>query len=186
MSEDIRQIESEINALRARLVEARKQAAAMPVQDYALRDLHGDEVRLSALFGGKPDLIVVHNMGRKCPYCTLWADGFAGFARHIENRAGFVLCSADEPAVAREFAASRGWPFRVVSGHGSPFAHDMGFEPRPGEPWPGVSTFRRGSDGSISRVGMASFGPGDEFCSIWHMLDLLRDGAAGWEPKYSY
>ncbi|MBX3405626.1 MAG: DUF899 family protein [Phycisphaeraceae bacterium] len=186
MNDEVRRIESEINALRRQLVEARKAAAAMPVRDYVLRSVDGAEVRLSGLFGNKPDLILVHNMGRKCPYCTLWADGFVGFARHIGNRAGFALCSADEPEVAREFAASRGWPYRVVSGHGSSFAHDMGFEPKPGEPWPGVSTFRRAGDGSITRIGAASFGPGDEFCSIWHMLDLLRDGAAGWEPKYSY
>lgn len=186
MQTEVQRIESEIAELRKQLVQARKQAAAMSVQDYALRGVDGSEVRLSALFNGKPDLIIVHNMGRKCPYCTLWADGLIGFAKHLENRAGFALCSADEPEVARQFAASRGWPYRVVSGHGSPFAHDMGFEPKPGEPWPGVSTFRRAADGSITRIGAASFGPGDDFCSIWHMLDLLRDGAAGWEPKYTY
>lgn len=186
MNEEVRRIEAEVAALRKQLVEARKRAGAMPVQDYLLRDVDGSQVRLSNLFGDKQDLIVVHNMGRKCPYCTLWADGFAGFARHIGSRAGFALCSADQPEVAREFAASRNWPFRVVSGHGSTFAHDLGFEPRPGEVWPGVSTFRRSGDGSIMRIGAANFGPGDEFCSIWHVFDLLRDGAAGWEPKYSY
>jgi hypothetical protein len=35
-------------------------------------------------------------------------------------------------------------------------------------------------------VATAPFGPGDAFCPTWHVLDLLADGAAGWEPKYKY
>jgi predicted dithiol-disulfide oxidoreductase (DUF899 family) len=31
-------------------------------------------VRLSELFAGKADLILIHNMGTTCPNCTLWAD----------------------------------------------------------------------------------------------------------------
>ena len=27
---------------------------------------------------------------------------------------------------------------------------------------------------------------GDDFCAVWHMFDLLKDGWAGWEPQYSY
>src|SRR6516162_6332847 len=32
-------------------------------------------------------LFVIHNMGAGCRNCTLWADGFNGMLRHIENRA---------------------------------------------------------------------------------------------------
>lgn len=184
--DELKALEAEMSALREKLTAARRRAGAMSVQDYTLRTIDGTPVKLSELFGDKRDLIVVHNMGRKCVYCTLWADGFIGFANHLNSRAAFVLCSADEPATARAFAASRKWPFRVVSGHGSSFAHDMGFEPKPDEVWPGVSTFYRAADGTISRIAAAPFGPGDSFCAIWPMFDLLKDGAASWEPKYSY
>jgi len=51
------------------------QADAEPeeVADYQMATLHGP-VRLSELFAGKADLIVIHNMGTTCPNCTLWAD----------------------------------------------------------------------------------------------------------------
>lgn len=186
MFDELQKLEAEMSELRARMNEARRRAGAMSVKDYELKTTDGASVKLSELFGDKSDLIVVHNMGRKCPYCTLWADGFIGFAKHLNNRAAFALCSADDPATAKEFAASRGWPYRVVSGHGSPFAHEMGFEPKPGEVWPGVSTFHRAADGTISRIATANFGPGDSFCSIWHIFDMLKDGPASWEPRYTY
>jgi predicted dithiol-disulfide oxidoreductase (DUF899 family) len=186
MTEELKKLEAEMSVLRERVNEARRHAGAMKVQDYTLKTTDGGQVKLSELFGGKKDLILIHNMGKKCPYCTLWADGFVGFTAHANNRAAFVLCSADDPATAKEFAASRGWPYRVVSGHGSTFTHDMGYEPKPGEFWPGVSTFHRAADGTISRVATAPFGPGDSFCPIWHMFDMLKDGPASWEPKYTY
>ncbi len=187
MEHELKKLEDELSEVRSRLDRARRRAGAKGgVTDYTLKSLDGRDVRLSELFGDKQDLIVVHNMGRKCAYCTLWADGFAGFAAHLSDRAGFVLCSADEPAVAKEFATSRKWPFRVLSGHGSPFARDMGYQPAPDQPMPGASTFHRAADGSIERVSTAPFGPGDSFCAIWPFFDMLKDGPGSWVPKYAY
>jgi hypothetical protein len=43
--------------------------------------------------------------------------------------------------------------------------------------------FRR--DGNrILRVSDAGFGPGDDFCALWHIFDLLPGGAGDWQPKY--
>ena len=50
----------------------------------------GREATLSSLFGDRGGLIVVHNMGRDCSYCTMWADGFTGLLPHLESRAAFV------------------------------------------------------------------------------------------------
>lgn len=185
MNSEIRSLESQIGELKAKLAEARRRAAAEPVNDYQLRRPDGTPVMLSALFGSKTELLVVHNMGRKCPYCTLWADGFNGVWRHLADRAAFVVTSPDEPAVMREFAASRGWGFVMASIAGSPFARDLGYEPEPGKFWPGVSGLRlRG--GRIERTGCATFGPGDDFCSVWPMLELIDGGKGEWEPRYSY
>ena len=50
---------------------------------------------------------------------------------------------------------------------------------------PGVSVFQRAPQG-ILRVSDTAFGPGDDFCSVWHLFDLLPDGAAGWAPQLDY
>ena len=184
-SDEIRRLQAEIQELKARVSEARRLAPCEPVEDSELRRTDGSSVRLSELFRDKVDLLVVHNMGKGCSYCTLWADGFTGFLPHLQDRCSFVLCSNDDPETARAFADSRGWNFQVVSGAGTSFAKDMGFASEDGKPWPGVSAFHKGKDGKIVRTGSAPFGPGDDFCSPWPLFDLLKGGAGGWAPKYS-
>jgi predicted dithiol-disulfide oxidoreductase (DUF899 family) len=188
MNAEIRDILNQIEALNLQLAEARRRAAApRPIPDYDFRTPDGAPVRLSELFGDKRDLLIVHNMGRRCSYCTMWADGFNGLHHHLENRCAFVVASPDEPHIIREFAAGRGWKFRMVCATGSTFNNDMGFEPAPGKGvWPGVSSFHRADDGSILRISSAQFGPGDQFCPVWPLLDLLKDGPAGWEPRFEY
>ncbi len=185
-SENVRRLEEEIARLKATLAEMRRSTPPSPVHDYSLRRADRSSVLLSVLFCGKPDLLVIHNMGRSCPYCTLWADGFNGIASHLESRAALALVSPDEPDTLARFAAGRGWRFPVISSHNSAFTRDLGFEPEPAKYWPGASGFRRLPDGSIIRVASATFGPGDDFCSAWPLFDLLAEGANGWQPKYSY
>ncbi|GAB4316507.1 MAG: DUF899 family protein [Candidatus Zixiibacteriota bacterium] len=182
---ELQAAEKELEALRRRVVELRRKAGAQTVGDYTLKDPDGNPVQLSSLFGDRNDLIIIHNMGRGCRYCTLWADGFTGFLPHIEDRAAFAVVSPDEPSVMKAFAEGRGWTFRILSNHGGTFTRDVGFE-NDGKVSPGVSTFHRDPDGTIRRVGCAVFGPGDDFCAIWHIFDLLDNGPDGWEPQYSY
>ncbi len=143
-------------------------------------------VRLSHLFGKHDDLIVVHNMGMSCNYCTLWADGFMGLRPHLESRAAFVVISPDPIDVQRSFAHSRGWSFRMVSSQGTPFFTDMGFTDGVGDPMPGTSTFQRRADGTIVRVQRAEFGSDDQFCVAWPLFDLLADGTGDWQPQLEY
>ena len=181
----------EIQALEAELLEKSQRLAelkrAMPrerVEDATLAGWDGP-VKLSELFGGKKELLMIHNMGKGCSYCTLWADGFNGVWRHLADRAGFIVCSPDPVETQRAFAGGRGWSFPMVSGHGSTFIQEMGF--RDEKSWrPGVSTFHRGEDGAITRVATSEFGPYDLYCGVWHLIALLPQGENGWEPKYSY
>jgi hypothetical protein len=53
-------------------------------------------------------------------------------------------------------------------------------------PHPGVSTFRLAKGGKIQRVSRAGFGPGDDFCPVWSLFDLLQDGSAGWGAQFEY
>ena len=181
-------IEQQIAALKLKAAEARRRIEPTPVKDYPLAYAGtGVRVMLSELFGEKTDLIVIHNMGRKCAYCTLWADGFSGVYRHLANRCAFVLATPDEPIIAAAFAGARHWTFPVVSLAGSQFGRDMGFQRDNGSVTPGASAYTKSPDGKILRTGAAAeFGPGDNFCPIWHFLDLLKDGPNGWEPKYHY
>jgi predicted dithiol-disulfide oxidoreductase (DUF899 family) len=182
----IESMEKEVMALKKKIHEARRALPPEPVKDHTLWRPDGHAVSLHELFNGKRDLIVVHNMGRSCVYCTVWADGFVGFTGHIADRAGFVLTSPDEPDVLREFAESRGWTFPCASHAGTTFAKDLGFQPKPGENWPGASGLRLRDDGSIVRIAKSMFGPGDDFCAIWPLLELLEGGAGKWQPKLRY
>ncbi len=77
----------------------------------------------------------------------------------------------------------------MLSSRDSPFTTDMGFQEDVDgrtQVLPGISTFRRREDGRIVRVARAPFGPGDPFCGIWHMFDLLAGGGKDWAPKFSY
>jgi predicted dithiol-disulfide oxidoreductase (DUF899 family) len=176
---------------RAKIAELRKEMRATqaavepePVRDYVFTTSAG-EVRLSQLFADKHDLFVIHNMGTTCPSCTMWADGFNGIYQHLADRAAFVVISGDAPSVQRKFAADRGWRFPMASCQANTFSADMGYS-SPEEPAsPGISVFQRNGD-QIVRVSDAEFGPHDDFCTVWHCMDLLPDGTNGFRPKFRY
>jgi predicted dithiol-disulfide oxidoreductase (DUF899 family) len=173
----------DIAALREQMRALQSEVEPEEVENYRFATTDG-EVRLSDLFGAKEYLFVIHNMGKGCPSCTMWADGFNGVLAHLENRAAFVVSSPDDPETQRDFAATRGWRFRMVSHAGTSFAADMGYRADNG--WlPGVSVFRRSGD-RIYRVSDAPFDQGDDFCTVWHLFDLLPEGAAGWRPHFRY
>ena len=171
-------------AARAELKHALAEAASGEVQDYAFATLNGPAL-LSSLFGAKRDLFVIHNMGRGCNSCTMWADGFNGLYPHIADRASFVVSNAEAPQQQLEFATSRGWKFPMVSTQGTSFAADMGFTNAAGKPMPGVSAFQK-QDGKIVRVSASGFNDDDEFCPVWRFLDMLPEGPNDWRPKQSY
>ncbi len=179
-------LESEIGKIREKIAALRKERAPEPVQDYELTGGDGAKVRLSALFGDRRDVVLVHNMGSRCPMCSMWADGLNGLLAHLENRAAFVVSSPDPVDVQRQFAESRGWKFRMVSLGDSTLAADLGFRNAKGNYWPGMSVLRRQDDGSIVRVGKTSFGPFDDFCPMFHIVALFPEGQNDWWPKLSY
>ena len=181
--------QGELEAARRKLVKLRRKMPPEPVRDYELRNGDGP-VRLSEMFGDKDDLILIHNMGTGCSNCAMWADEFNGVYQHLQSRAAFVVVSPDSPEVQEAFAGKRGWRFPMYSTEGTTFVEDMGFrweeEPFLSGYQPGVSAFRKNADGSIVRVAKDSFGPGDLYCGVWHLFDLLPEGAAGWDPLFAY
>jgi predicted dithiol-disulfide oxidoreductase (DUF899 family) len=173
----------EIAGLRDKIRALQQSVEPEEVADYEFAGPDGP-IRLSQLFGDKDTLFVIHNMGKSCPHCTMWADGFNGVLPHLEDRAAFVVTSPDDPATQAAFAASRGWKFRMVSHQGTTFAADMGYRSEGG--WmPGVSAFKR-QDDKVLRVSDTGFDEGDDFCAVWHLFDLIPEGAAGWQARFSY
>lgn len=187
IEETIRQKRNELNHLI-------KSVQRKEIADYQFAGHEGKKVTLSDLFGKKKDLIVIHNMGQRCPNCTMWADGFNGIVDHLQDRAGFVLISNDDVETQKKFKSSRNWRFPMVSAKDTSFFEDMGFtipsDSDEAKQWgrfgPGISTFKKDATGKIFRIASRPFGPGDDFCTTWHIFDLLDDGAGNWEPKYSY
>lgn len=94
------------------------------VEDYELQGREGG-VRLSEMFDDKQDLILIHNMGSECPYCTMWADGFNGVLQHLQDRAGFVVVSPNSVDVQQAVRKKRGWTFEMYSAEGTSFIKDM-------------------------------------------------------------
>jgi len=180
------ELDYQLQDIKRKLAELRRQRPREEIRDYQLLDSEGRKAPLSTLFGDQSRLILVHNMGRQCSYCTMWADGFTGLLPHLESRAAFVLTSPDKPEAQKEFVQSHGWNFPVYSTEGTSFIADMGFDDEKEGLMPGVSVFTKETDGKMYRVSRAEFGPGDDFCAVWHFFDLLPEGIDGWEPKLSY
>lgn len=176
---EIEALEKEIFEKKARLTELRKSQPRTPLPTYTFAN--GET--LADLFGDKDDLLILHNMGKNCNYCTLWADGFIGLHKHILGRCAFAMVNPNDPQTQKAFAESRGWPYRLVSDRELQFTKDMNMYKDGEGVYPGISGFHRNTDGSIIRVAWSYLGPGDDFCAIWHMFDLLEDGAKGWEPS---
>ncbi|RPI18009.1 MAG: DUF899 domain-containing protein [Ignavibacteriae bacterium] len=168
------ELENEITEKRKKMLKVLSKMAKMEIaEDYILKDRDNNDIKLSDLFGDKQDLIVIHNMGKACSYCTMWADGFNGIYPHIEKKAAFALVSPDAPDVQKSFSESRGWKFNMYSAKDSGFTKDMGYVTEKDGYWPGASVFHKDENGKIERVSKTFFGPGDYFCSVWHFFDML-------------
>lgn len=168
---EIQKLEKDLWDISRKLQTLRQDAPPVPAENLGLKTLSG-EVSLLDLFGGKEKLLVIHNMGQGCRYCTLWADGINGFLPHLEDKFSVVLVSKDSPETQRNFANSRGWRFRMAS------HPDMGNEP-------GIVCYERQGD-KIFKKNSSEFGPGDAFCSLWHIISLGGLGEDGWTPQYQY
>ncbi len=180
---EIQALEQQIYELNLKLTELRKTSASFEVPNYTFQTQSGDTTLLE-LFGEQDKLLVIHNMGQACRYCTLWADGFNGFVPHLESAMSVVLASKDAPDTQRRFANSRGWRFRLVSHGGGEYIQEQSVMKDQGN-MPGAVTYVRVGD-KIHRQHACVFGPGDLYCSMWSLLGLAGLGADDWTPQYSY
>lgn len=179
MNDEIKQLEEEYMALAMKLSEARKNAEPIPLEGEFTFDSPDGPKSLLDLFGESEELLIIHNMGRGCDYCTLWGDTLASLYKHLTQRAPVVMISPDPVAVQQEFRSERGWPWQMFHEPGA-FSTQVGYmEGR--SMYPGCTAVARDGD-RIFVTGQTPFGPGDQICGLWHLMDLLRDGQNGWQP----
>ena len=182
MSDEIAKIEKQLFELTTKLNELRMNNSGDEVANYTFSTLDGN-VTLLELFGESDRLLVIHNMGQGCRYCTLWADGFNGFVPHLESAMSVVLVSRDAPELQRTFANSRNWRFRLASHGGSKYIQEQTVV-EGSKNMPGVVYERNGN--RVTRKNAAEFGPGDLFCSIWNLLGMAGFNDTNWTPQYNY
>lgn len=188
MENQISELQKEIRVKQQELVKLRKQISLEEINNYSFTNKDGVTINLIDLFQENDELLVIHNMGKSCTYCTMWADGLRGYSEIITDRMPWVLTSPDEYTVLKEFAEGRDWNFNYLSFTGTSFARDLGFEnEKEGRTFyqPGVSALIKKGN-KIYRTGKDNFGPGDLYNPAWHFFDLFPNGANGWQPKYLY
>jgi predicted dithiol-disulfide oxidoreductase (DUF899 family) len=185
---EIGKLQQEIEKIQKSISDLRKNRALELFEDYTLYHRDATPVLFSSLFKDQEELLVIHNMGKSCSYCTMWADTLNSATTIINDRVPMVLVSPNEPAVLNEFASSRDWKFLCVSAHGTKFIGDSGYSyEKECKIYynPGVSAFVK-KEGKLYRSNKDYFGPGDVYCSPWHFFDLLSKKDNGWTPKFEY
>jgi predicted dithiol-disulfide oxidoreductase (DUF899 family) len=162
------------------------------VPDYSFIDTDGKHVRLSELFtGDKNDLIIYHLMywakdDDFCPMCSLWIDGFNGIAPHLRQRANFAVASRAPVDKLKAWAKRRGWDrLRLLSDDGPQFARDIDAEDAEGNPDSTVVVFTK-SGHEIRHFYTAHPMLEDRergidlLSPVWHLLDLTPSGRGDW------
>lgn len=183
MNTEIKKLETELYELTKKITALRADNQMGEVANYSFQTAEGP-LTLKEMFAGKDKLLVIHNMGQGCRYCTLWADGFNGFLPHLESAMAVVLVSKDDPETQRRFANSRGWRFRMASHAGTKYAEEQ--TSVDGEKnAPGVSLYEL-KDGKITLKNRSGFGPYDQFCSLWNLIGLAGLNAETWTPQFHY
>lgn len=176
-------LEREIMEKAQKLAALRRAEEPAPVSDYRFETIDG-EITLSALFAGRDRLLLIHNMGQACRYCTLWADGLNGVLAHLEDAMAVALVSQDPPATQRKMALDRGWRFRMAS-HGGGAYMDEQCRFGDYENLPGAAIYERDGD-AIRRRGRTVFGPGDLYSPVWHLLALGGVEQSDWTAQFHY
>ena len=182
-TEKITELEQQIYTLTSELQQLQKAQSGEAVPNYEFDTVDG-KVTLLELFGQHDKLLMIHNMGQGCRYCTLWGDGINGFVPHLESVMSVAMVSKDAPELQRTFANSRQWRMRMAShGGGKYMAEQVATDN--GSNYPGAATYERRGN-SIVKLNSTSFGPGDQYCSMWNFLGLAGIGLEEFTPQYNY
>jgi len=177
------ELESQLVALNNEIEKVRAEQTPVEVENYQFQTVTG-EVSLLDLFGQQEQLMLIHNMGSQCRFCTLWADGINGQLPHLESVLSVVLVSHETPEYQRKFALDRGWRFNLASHGGGTYIKDQCVFGQ-ADNYPGAVVYRKKGD-KIMRLNRAPFGGGDQFNAFYGLMSLADFDSNAWEPQYHY
>lgn len=165
--------ELDMQALQAfiQLDEARKNLEPVVVESDVFLDHKENEVTLDELFGDKNKLVLIYNMGTRCAYCTIWADGFSDSYHRIKEKLAFVVASKENTDNQIKIHTNRNWQFPMVSAHENKFFENLGFISETHQ-MPGLIYLKKDENGKIFEISRRTFGPSDNFVMLWHMYDM--------------
>lgn len=76
----------------------------------------------------------------------------------------------------------------MASHEGGEYLKEQTVSPNPSPEsynFPGMVCYQRLGE-KIFKKNQTIFGPGDDFCSLWHVLSLAGYGEETWTPQYNY
>jgi predicted dithiol-disulfide oxidoreductase (DUF899 family) len=182
MTEEIKSLEMRLYEDGCRLAELRAQQEPEPFEDFTLQTAEGPRP-LSSFLGPKGRLLVIHNMGESCDYCTLWADVLTACIPWMDEETGWLLVNGDSLKQQASHKAKWGWPYEMALDPDADFTTACGFMTPDGR-YPACSAFEL-IDGQLHRHGGAMFGPHDRFNPVWPLLALFPGAANAYEPRKS-
>ena len=179
----LKELEAQLVKLNEEIEQVRAQQVPVEVENYIFQTLNGS-VSLSELFGQREQLMLIHNMGSQCRFCTLWADGINGHLPHLESVLSVVLVSHESPAYQRKFAIDLGWRCNLASHGGGQYIKDQCVFGQ-ADNYAGAVVYRKDGD-KIMRLNRAPFGGGDQFNAFYGLMSLADFDSNAWEPQYHY
>lgn len=94
LESELNEIFNESEKLRKRRLELLSKLGEKEIDtEYNFITSDGSKKSLAELFGDQKYLFTIHNMGKHCSYCTMWADGFNDTYKYIQKKGAFVLIS---------------------------------------------------------------------------------------------
>ncbi len=169
---EIQNLETQIYEQCQRLNELKRQFVWTDFPDIKVYTLDGEK-RLSELFGDKKRMLMIHNMGSGCPYCTMWADSIQGYLSYLQKEHTILLINRETPEKQSQVAQLRGWKFTMISDPKSEISKACGFYSEQEEKpmlEPGYTPLMLGNDSQLLCGPSATFGPGDLYMGYWHMI----------------
>jgi predicted dithiol-disulfide oxidoreductase (DUF899 family) len=128
---ELLEAEKELTRRSDEVARRRRQLPWVPVEkDYRFQTEAGD-ASLADLFDGRSQLLVYHFMFGPdyqggCPSCSAIADGFNGFAVHLEHHdVGLIAVSRAPIAALQAYQRRMGWTFPWVSSLENDFNFDF-------------------------------------------------------------
>ena len=123
--------EKELTRRGDQLAQLRQELPAVRIDKAYVLETDGGSASLADLFRGRSQLLIYHFMfgpdyKAGCPSCSMIADGFNGFAVHLEHHDVMLWAVSRAPlAKLQEYKRRMGWTFPWASSFSSDFNSDF-------------------------------------------------------------